>query len=239
MIYNTPKLSILDRTKYVWISDFVYGGIDGSVTTFAVVAGVQGAQLSTAIILILGFANLFADGFSMAIGKYSSDKAELERIKKIKRLEYESIKGKPAEERQEIKDILAGSGFSGDCLDCATKVITKDKKIWVDMMMKYEFNVADETIYPVKSSLTTFFAFNIIGIIPLLSYLFKPLLPFGDNSIFVLTIVFTLFALFIVGAVKSRFSDQKWWLSGLETLIIGGVAASLAYLIGFLLKGLA
>ena len=76
---------------YNWVSDFVYGGIDGAVTTFAVVAGVEGASLSLSVILILGFANLFADGFSMSVGKYLSDKSERERYDRIKAIEYNHL----------------------------------------------------------------------------------------------------------------------------------------------------
>ena len=101
------------KDKYNWVSDFVYGGIDGAVTTFAVVAGVEGASLSTSIILILGFANLFADGFSMAVGKYSSDKADLEEFELIKNTEYKHLKEKPEHERDEIREIMEDYGFKG------------------------------------------------------------------------------------------------------------------------------
>ncbi len=232
------KKLFFDR-KYVWLSDFVYGGIDGSVTTFAVVAGVYGADLSAVIVIILGLANLIADGFSMAIGKYSSDKAELERIQKVRRLEYESIKEKPEEERQEIRDILTKQGFSGKCLECATSIITKDDDVWVDLMMKHEFHIIDERIYPERSAAVTFIAFIIIGFIPLIAYIFIPSTPGNSDMLFFTTSVLTLIALFIVGAIKSRFTDRTWWISGLGTVAIGSVAATIAYIVGFLLRGLA
>lgn len=226
------------KTKYVWISDFVYGGIDGAVTTFAVVAGVHGAQLSTAIVLILGFANLFADGFSMAVGKYSSDKAELERISKVKRLEYTAVEHHADRERNKVTQMLQTQGFTGSHLTDATNVITGNKDVWVEMIMRNEHHVYDERIYPVRSALTTFVAFNIVGLIPLLSYLLRPVIPHDDLYIFYVTSILTLVALFIVGAIKSRFTDQAWWWSGLGTMLLGGVAATIAYLVGFALRGL-
>lgn len=227
------------KAPYVWVSDFVYGGIDGAVTTFAVVAGVQGANLPVSIVLILGFANLFADGMSMAVSKYSGDKAEKERIQRIRRMEYKSIRENPAEERGEVEEILRDHGFTGKALESAMHVMTKDKDVWVEVMMKYEFNVAEEAIYPLKGARTTFIAFNIIGIIPLIGYLFAPLLPFTDQGIFVMTSLFTMIALFIVGTIKTRFTDEDWWRAGFKTVLVGGIAASIAYVVGYLLRGLA
>ncbi|EKD78753.1 MAG: hypothetical protein ACD_41C00279G0002 [uncultured bacterium] len=226
------------KTRYIWVSDFVYGGIDGAVTTFAVVAGVEGASLPIGIVLILGFANLLADGVSMAVSKYSSDKAEKERIQRIRRLEYKSIREKPQEERAEIEDILRDHGFTGQALASATQVITKDKDVWVDIMMKHEFDVVEEAIYPLKSAGTTFLAFNLIGIIPLVGYIFTPFFNFNTTVVFAFTTMFTMLALFIVGAIKTQFTDGKWWQAGLRTVLVGGLAATLAYLVGYGLRGI-
>jgi len=136
--------------RYNWVSDFVYGGIDGAVTTFAVVAGVQGASLSVPIILILGFANLFADGFSMSVSKYSSDKAELEQFEKIRQEEYKHIIEKPEHERKEVEEIFERYGFKGSDLACATSAITANPDAWVDLMMRNEFNMTLENVNPVK-----------------------------------------------------------------------------------------
>jgi len=221
---------------YNWISDFVYGGIDGAVTTFAVVAGVEGASLSTGIILILGFANLFADGFSMAVGKYSSDKTELEEYDRIKQIEYKHLKEKPEHERDEVREIMERYGFKGKDLKRAVEVITSDDDAWVDLMMRNEFNMTQENINPIFGGFVTFLSFILIGFIPLMSYVFRDLI--GGGNVFVLTCVLTSLALFVVGAVKSRFTVRNWVLCGLETAFIGGFAASIAYFIGAMLQGL-
>ncbi len=226
-------------SKYNWLPDFVYGGIDGSVTTFAVVAGVEGASLSTAIILILGFANLFADGFSMSIGKYQSDKAAKEQFEKIQQIEFRHLEEKPDHERQEVSDILALYGFKGKDLKRATDIITAHPEGWVDIMMRREFNMTKENLSPVKGALATFTAFVTVGFIPMLAYTFNPWLKLSSDNLFAATTALTLSALFIVGIIKSRFSMRHWLVSGLETLFVGGFAASIAYGVGVLLKNIA
>jgi len=223
------------KVKYNWLPDFVYGGIDGAVTTFAVVAGVVGAELSTTIILILGFANLLADGFSMAVGKYSSDKAELERIAHIRTLEEESILTKPKEEKGEIRRILKNWGFTGRDLLRAEHIITSNPKIWVKMMLNHEFNIIEENIDPLRGAYTTLLSFIVIGIIPLLGYLSQSRSGIGDAELFIGTSIGTLGALFVVGTVKSRFSSRHWFVTGMETALIGGFAAAIAYVVGDLL----
>lgn len=227
-----------ENVKYNWVPDFVYGGIDGAVTTFAVVAGVEGASLSVPVILILGFANLFADGFSMATGKYSSDKAEREQYEKIKKIEYRHLKEKTEHETEEIRHIFRTYGLKGHELKCVTEAITSKPDAWVDMMMRHEFNMAQEKIDPVKGALATFIAFITVGFIPLLAYTLRAFLPLDEQGLFILTSVATFAALFAVGAVKSFFIIKGWLRAGLETALLGGLAASIAYLIGFLLRGI-
>ncbi len=228
----------MQKIKYNWLPDFVYGGIDGAITTFAVVAGVVGAGLSTPVILILGFANLFADGFSMAVSKYSSDKAEIERIQSIKKMERRSIIEKPKEEKEEIRQILKDLGFKNDDLKRAEKVITSDPETWVHMMLHHEFHILEDNINPMRGAVATFAAFLLMGFIPLIGYSFQSLIPLDEKGLFWATSLATLVAMFIVGTVKTRFSDQNWFLAGIQTTAIGGVAAGIAYGVGYLLQNL-
>lgn len=225
--------------KYNWLPDFVYAGIDGSVTTFAVVAGVVGADLSTPVILILGFANLFADGFSMATGKYLSDKAELERMQYLRAIEERSIIEKPKEEKKEIEVILKSFGFRGEDLSRAKKVIFKNPEAWVNLMMNHELNIIEDNVEPAKGAAVTVLAFVTIGLIPLLGYIFQRFLPVDSNYLFAGTCLSTLLALFFVGTVKSRFSKKSWVVAGLETSAVGGFAASIAFFVGYFLQNLA
>jgi VIT1/CCC1 family predicted Fe2+/Mn2+ transporter len=225
--------------SYNWLPDFVYGGIDGSVTTFAVVAGVVGADLSTPIILILGFANLLADGFSMAVGKFLSDRAEQDRMQYLKEEEMRSIIEKPKEEKREVEVILKDFGFKGQLLKEAVHVIISKPAIWVKVMMKLELNIIEENVRPLKGAIVTFLAFVIIGLIPLLGYMFQKVLPFTERALFVGTCISTLVALFIVGATKTKFSNKNLIVAGFETAFVGGIAASIAYLVGYALQSLA
>ena len=89
-----------------YLRDWVYGGIDGAVTTFAVVSGVVGAQLSPRIILVLGAANLVADGFSMAAGNYLATRAEHEERRYVEAVEHRHIDTAPEGEREEVREIF-------------------------------------------------------------------------------------------------------------------------------------
>lgn len=156
------------------MSDMVFSASDGLVTTFAVVAGSAGALLDHRVVLILGFANLFADGFSMASGSYLGTKSEIE---------YEKVKGTDAS--QEGSPFLHG--------------------------------------------LFTFIAFNLAGLIPLAPFVFKLEPTFGFSTIFV------GLGLFSVGLLRNIYTKKGFVKSGLESLSIGGFAALVAFLSGYLI----
>jgi VIT1/CCC1 family predicted Fe2+/Mn2+ transporter len=222
-----------------YLPDFVYGGIDGSVTTFAVVAGVTGASLSPTIVLILGFANLFADGFSMAVGNYLSAKSRKEYSDKIRKSEEHSVINIPEEETEEIREIFSQKGFSGRQLDDAVEIITSNQDIWIDTMMKDEFGIFEDHTSPIKSALATFLSFNVIGFIPLLAYVLSYFSNSFRGNTFTLSVILTSVAFFIVGSIKGRIVGVRWFFSGFETFLIGGAAAVIAYIVGYLLRGLA
>jgi len=222
-----------------YLPDFVYGGIDGSVTTFAVVAGVAGASLSPSIVLILGFANLFADGFSMAVGNYLSTKSKIEYADKIRKSEEHSVIHIPDEETEEIREIFSEKGFSGQQLDDAVEIITGNQDVWVDTMMKDEFGIIEDRTSPLRNALVTFISFNIIGFIPLLAYVLSYITDSFKSHTFFISVILTSISFLIVGSVKGGIIGQRRFFSALETLFIGGAAAAISYLVGYLLKGLA
>lgn len=228
----------MKKKRYNWLPDFVYGGIDGAVTTFAVVAGVEGASLSVPIILILGFANLFADGFSMASSKYLSDKTNQEQYDKIYKRELKHIKENISHKDKELDQIISNYGFKGKDLASAKKVFQSNPQALVDLIMRNEYSMTQENINPQKGGAATFISFILIGFIPLTAYLVKPFLSMSYEQTFITTIIATLGALFVVGAIKSRFTDRHWIVSGLETALIGGIAASIAYAVGYFLRDL-
>lgn len=164
-----------------YLSEFVYGGIDGAVTTFAVVAGATGAKFDTQVILVLGFANLIADGFSMSVGSYLSKKSEHEVMHK-----------------------------------------------------RGETDHAEPS--PVINGLSTFAAFVLVGFIPLIIYTFDLVLNISISRPFLVTSLMTAFAFVCIGLLKSKVARTPVLRAVLETLILGTVAASLAYFLGDFLE---
>ena len=238
---HTPG-QIAERLKNgpdsIYLKDFIYGAIDGAVTTFAVVAGVAGAGLSSGIIIILGLANLLADGFSMAISNYLGTRAENQLRDKARLRELDEIFHYPQGEKEEVRQIYAKKGFQGELLEDVVEVITADKTRWVDTMIQEEYGMVLEDHNATKGGLATFVAFCLIGLIPLLPYLINWFIADVITAPFLWSSILTGIAFVSVGAMKSRFVNQHWLMASLETLAIGGVAAILAYAVGVLLKGI-
>ena len=239
---HTPQAvrkRLADGPRHSYLRDFVYGAIDGAVTTFAVVAGVIGAQLSPGVIVILGAANLFADGFSMAISNFLGTRADQELREKVRRIERDQINRHPAGEREEIRQIFAAKGFEGKDLERAVATITSDVDRWIDTMLTEEHGVSLQGPNPYRAAWSTFIAFVVIGSLPLLVFIYEIAAGVKVESAFAWSSLMTGVAFFIIGAGKSRFIGHKWWTSGLETLAIGAVAAAMAYYVGVLLRGVA
>ncbi len=218
------RLSEPARASY--LRDWVLGGIDGAVTTFAIVAGVAGAGLSHTVVIILGVANLVADGISMAAGNYSGVKAENDEYLKLRDMERRHIRATPEGEREEVRQLFHNKGFSGEDLERAVDVICADKERWVNFMLTEEYGAPKVHRSPISAALATFAAFVLCGAVPLLPYLM------GAPKSFSLAAVATGIVFFAIGAMKSKWSMVRWWASGLETLAIGSAAAIAAYLIG-------
>lgn len=221
----------------LYLGEFVYGGIDGAVTTFAVVAGAVGAGLESSIIIILGFANLFADGLSMSIGAYLSNKSEKDNYEKHKQIEYYEVENMPEVEREEIREIYRQKGFEGQLLEDIVAVITSDKDRWVDTMMKEELEMIPEVKSPFKIGLTTFLSFLVIGLVPLLVYVVDYVTNI-DIQLFLYSSVLTGVAFVIIGALKAYVNQTILWKAILETLILGAVAAVVSYFVGDIIEGI-
>ncbi|MGB7210564.1 MAG: VIT1/CCC1 transporter family protein [Pyrinomonadaceae bacterium] len=215
-----------------YLRDFVYGGVDGAVTTFAVVAGTMGASLTPRIVLILGAANLVADGFSMAASNFLGTRAESDDHVRIARIEAEHIDLDPMGEREEIRQIYAAKGFEGSDLENIVNIITANRERWIRTMLTEEYGLPSNVRSEWMAASSTFAAFVLCGSVPMMPFLF------GAGDAFSISAVLTGLVFFSIGSIKARWSTASWWWSGFVTFVVGGIAATLAYLAGILLEGL-
>lgn len=218
------------------VSDAVLGGIDGCITTFAVVSGVIGAQFPVAVALVLGFANLVADGFSMAVSNYESIKAQSEFVEGMRRVEERHIAVIPEGEREEIRQIFRQKGFEGSNLERIVETISNDKRLWVDTMLTEEHGLQKVSGSPWRSALATFLAFLAAGAIPLLPLFFGGL---GASAQFAYSAMLAGLVFFLIGMIKSLVFRMPAFRAGLATFMTGSIAASLAYATGYLLQSVA
>jgi len=222
-----------------YIKSVVYGGLDGIVTTFAVVAGVNGASLSAGIVLILGFANLVADGLSMAIGDFLSTKSEMEYQKAERAREAWEVEHYPEGEKKELVEIYEAKGIPAADARQMVDTVSRHPKAWLDIMMVEELGILPEEESPLKNALITFASFAVFGFIPLLATILARVVPFLAANAFPVSIALVAVTLFALGAAKTKVTGRPWFASGLETLLVGGITAAAAWGVGKLLGGLA
>ncbi|MCI0521128.1 MAG: VIT1/CCC1 transporter family protein [Chloroflexi bacterium] len=221
-----------------YLGEMVYGGLDGIITTFAVVSGVAGAQLGTPVILILGLANLLADGFSMATGAYLSAKSEQEYYRKEWQREAWEVEHFPDGERAELIEVYRSRGYSDEDARQLVEIQSREPGRWVQAMMVDELGMLADERNPLYNGLATFLSFVVAGIVPLIVYLLGLFLPISSGAAFPAALVLSGLALFGLGAAKVRVTHLNPWRSGLEMLVVGGLAAGVAYVVGALLKGI-
>lgn len=232
---HTPEAiarRVAAATQHSYLGDGVLGAIDGTVTTFAIVAAAAGAGFAGGVALVFGLANVLADGFSMAVGNYLRAKSERQVVERARAMEEHHIEHIPDGEREEIRHVFAAKGFEGKILDEIVDVITHDRERWVDTMITEELGLPLETPQPIRAAATTFVAFVLAGLVPLLA-----LWAFGSAGFLASTIA-TAVTFFAVGLIKARALGGRLLTSGLETLLIGGGAAVLAYSVAAATRGL-
>lgn len=215
------------------LGDFMLGGVDGVVTTFAVVAGSAGGQLSATAVVILGFANLIADGFSMAISNYLGTRSRQQEVAQARADEEWQVATFPEGERREVRQILAGKGFDGAQLESAVEVITSDPDVWIDTMMSDELKLSEISARPLRAGAVTFAAFIACGLVPL-----APFVAGGRSfaDAFALSAVFAAIAFALLGWSKGVVLRLRPIQSAAQTLLIGTTAAGLAYGAGAFLR---
>lgn len=222
-----------------YFKEVIYGGIDGIVTTFAVVAGFAGAalssndvtQLSFAVVLLFGLANLFADAASMGLGNFLSVRSEKDLYLVKRKEELEEMNANPELEVRETVDILLAKGFSAADAHTLATIYKGNEDYWLDFMMNHEHEMSDprgeNEIY---TGFATFLSFMVFGSIPLLPFI---LVDSGDAATtFVYSSIGTFFALVTLGLLKWKVVGSRLGASLFEVVAVGGTAAVLAYYVG-------
>lgn len=216
-----------------YIKDIVYAANDGIITTFAVVAGVVGADQAVSIVIIMGLANLIADGISMASGNYLGSHSEYQYYLSEKENLEKLVKHQPSKSRQALRTIYARKGFRGSFL---TEIIDKlmvKKSIWSEELLADQMKSRPpDAGQPIRAALVTFVSFITFGFIPLVPYFF------GVTNSFLVSVAATALALFLVGSLRSIITGRSWFLAGLEMLFIGAVASTSAYVVGYLIMSI-
>jgi VIT1/CCC1 family predicted Fe2+/Mn2+ transporter len=239
---HTPEAiqrRLSDGAQPDYLRDSVFGAIDGTVTTFAVAAGATGAQLDAGVVLVLGLANLLADGLSMAVGNFTAVRSEVQRVVQIRRVEHQHIELVPDGEREEIRQIFAGKGFDGADLERVVELITADRDRWVETMLREEHGLAAAPVDASRAAAFTFAAFVLVGALPLVPFAIAVAFASVAPTAVFWSGALTGFAFLATGWWKARAVGEPRPRSALETLALGGTAAAVAYAVGFLLRGLA
>ncbi len=220
-----------------YLKEIVYGGIDGIVTTFAVVAGFSGAQaggvdasIPIVTVLLFGFANLFGDASSMGLGNFLSVRADQDVYKKEQKKERHEIEHNTAFEKAETRHMLVAKGFTKEQADQITELYATNNEYWTEFMMKEELEMTNPlSENPLLTGIVTATSFMIFGLIPLVPYvLFRGAL--GNE--FVLSLTFTFAALLTLGLLRWKVTNQSFLRSVGETVMIGSISAGVAYLVG-------
>lgn len=234
----------MHQTEGGFLKPLIFGGLDGILTSFAIVAGAAGGNMAVPVVLVLGFSNIFADALAMGVGEFLSSKAENEWILSERRRENWEMENYPEGEIREMIDIYESRGMNREDATQVIETMAKYKDFFVDIMMTEELALQvpeeDHKIESMKEGVVMFCAFATFGSLPLLGYVIIPALfpTLGEEVLFTAACIITGLVLFGMGCVKSIFSAANWFICGLETFLLGGACATVAYTIGQFVDGL-
>lgn len=232
------------KTEGGLLKPMIFGGLDGILTSFAIVAGAAGGNLSSGVVLILGFSNIFADALSMGVGEFLSSKAENEWILSEKRREEWELENYPDGEIREMVELYMLKGMSQSDAELVIKTMAKYKDFFVDIMMTQELQLQvpedDHVKESFREGVIMFCSFAFFGALPLVGYVvFPAAFPhMSEDQLFFSACIVTGIVLFFLGSVKSTFCASHWFSSGMETLLLGGACATVAFTIGQFVNGI-
>jgi vacuolar iron transporter family protein len=227
-----PKRTRLHTEEHthegVSVRDVILGVSDGLTVPFALAAGLSGAITSNYIVFLAGVAEMLAGGIAMGLGGYLSEKSHAEIYRKEREREHLEVDKVPEQEKREVRDIWKSRGYDGEELEQLVEAIIKDRKRWVDFMMREELGLVEPAVgAALKTSLTIGLSYVGGALVPLFPFL----LPLAIHEALLLSTATTLTTLFLVGIFKARYTGGAWWRNGLETMFIGAAAAGTAYVL--------
>jgi VIT1/CCC1 family predicted Fe2+/Mn2+ transporter len=224
-----------------FLKQVTYGGNDGIVTTFAIVAGFAGAsaegahQVGALAVLVFGLANLFADAVSMGLGEFLSTRSQRDLYLAKRRTELRELQTDPDGERREVVQMLTERGLNAEDAEAAADRLMKSPELVVDMMMSYEMDMPDmRTATPAADAAVTFAAFLLFGAIPILPYFLKDA---TDPTTFPLSVAATFSALIALGLFRWLATGERLLRCVGETVLVGGICAAVAFAVGAVVGG--
>jgi VIT1/CCC1 family predicted Fe2+/Mn2+ transporter len=212
-----------------WLRPAVFGAMDGLVSNFALIAGMDGGTGSgSKFIVLAGLAGLAAGAFSMAAGEYTSVASQRELARAEIDVERREIQRHPADEERELSETYQQKGLAPELADKVAEQFHANPEQALEEHVREELGIDPNDLpSPVVAAGSSFICFAVGALVPLLPYLL------GAGSV-IPALIMSLTALFICGAVVSRVTSRSWWYSGLRQLLLGGAAAALTYGVGAL-----
>jgi len=209
-----------------WLRPTVFGAMDGLVTNVSLIAGVGGGGLDRQRIILTGLAGLVAGAFSMATGEYTSVASQNELVRAEVELERSELKRNPEREQRELAESFVDKGVDADLAAKVAEQVSRDPDEALRLHAQEELGVdPDELPSPWVAAVSSFFAFSLGAIVPLLTFFagVQPLWP---------ALVVSAVTLYVAGAVVARLTNKPAWFGGLRQLALAALAAGVTYAVG-------
>jgi VIT1/CCC1 family predicted Fe2+/Mn2+ transporter len=208
------------------VRDIVIGMSDGLTVPFALAAGISGAGAATNIVVTAGLAEIAAGSIAMGLGGYLAARTDVEHYETERQREVDETEQVPDIEKEEVAEIFRGYGLNDVELKPVVNALSTNRKSWVDFMMRFELGLEEpDPNRAGKSALTIALSYIAGGMIPLSPYMLIPNL----NTALWVSVGVTLMALFLFGFFKGQFTGISPLRSGAQTVLVGGLAAAVAF----------
>jgi VIT1/CCC1 family predicted Fe2+/Mn2+ transporter len=219
------------------VRDIVIGLSDGLTVPFALAAGLSGAVASSHIVVLAGLAEIAAGSIAMGLGGYLAARGDAEHYVSERQREEREIIERTHDEEEEIYEIFEQYQVDRTSAAPVLNALKQNPTAWVDFMMRFELGLEEPARNRAhRSALTIAASYIAGGLIPLLPYMLVPRTPEANLIALKLSVVITLLALAIFGALKGKLVGTGWFRSALQTITIGGAAAAAAYTLARLLN---